>query len=64
MFPHCNVLCAALPDSTGLPVYQPKLMRTLLPYTDDTTNNYGQAQNLNVDGLKNPSGLSVDWVAR
>merc|ERR1712136_463523 len=55
---------ASLTDSNGVVVEKPKLIRTILPFADDSSNNYGRAQNLNVDGLKNPAGLSIDWVAQ
>ncbi|CAK8674679.1 unnamed protein product [Clavelina lepadiformis] len=50
-------------DSNGFQKIKPKIIRTLMPYVDGTSNNYGSSQVLDIDGLQQPNGIAADWVA-
>uniref|UniRef100_H2YAY1 EGF-like domain-containing protein n=1 Tax=Ciona savignyi TaxID=51511 RepID=H2YAY1_CIOSA len=39
-------------------------VRTMMPYMDGSTNNFGISQDLAVPGLTKPNGIAVDWVTQ
>lgn len=49
-------------DPTGVQTITPMISRSIMPYTDPTTNNLGQSQPLPITDLQQPNGLAVDWV--